>query len=314
MFNPTQILLNTFLVDLKAKYQQMFCRATYTETISWVARVALETIANSDALYHDVEHTILVTLVGQEILSGKMMQAGGVSERDWLHFMVSLLCHDIGYVRGACLKDERNHRLFVTGKTTERVYLAPGATDASLMPYHVDRGKLFVQERFGSNPDLDIPLIQANIEFTRFPIPLEYQDTLHYHGLARAADLIGQLSDPRYLQKVTGLFYEFEETGMNKVLGYRHPEDLRQNYPQFYWTIYPYITPALDYLKHTQVGKQILAQLYAHVFEMEHRLSWSLSDSLLAPEPATLLTEDTPGGVPELKSDDEDTNTLRIAS
>jgi hypothetical protein len=25
--------------------------------------------------------------------------------RDWLHFIVSLLCHDIGYVRGVCLSD-----------------------------------------------------------------------------------------------------------------------------------------------------------------------------------------------------------------
>lgn len=30
--------------------------------------MALENIANSDAFYHNVEHTILVTLVGQEIL------------------------------------------------------------------------------------------------------------------------------------------------------------------------------------------------------------------------------------------------------
>lgn len=310
MFNPTQILLEAFLVDLKTKYQQMFCgsKTGYTDTILWVARIALETIANSDAPYHDVEHTILVTLVGQEILSGKMMRVGGVSEKDWLHFIVSLLCHDIGYVRGVCLQDEKNQRLFVNGKTTEKVYLAPGSTDASLMPYHVDRGKLVVQERFGSNPELDIALIQANIEFTRFPISSEDQDTLNYPGLVRAADLIGQLSDPRYLQKVTGLFYEFEETGMNKILGYRHPEDLRQNYPQFYWTIYPYIAPALEYLKLTQAGKQILAQLYAHVFEMEHRLSWSPPDQ----DPTTLLTED-----PLISSEvkiNADASPLRIAS
>ena len=32
-----------------------------------LAKGALENIANSDALYHNVEHTILVTIVGQEI-------------------------------------------------------------------------------------------------------------------------------------------------------------------------------------------------------------------------------------------------------
>ena len=36
----------------------------------------------------------------------------------------------------------------------------------------------------------------------------------------RAADLIGQLGDPHYLRKANALYYEFEEVGMNKQLGY----------------------------------------------------------------------------------------------
>ena len=32
--------------------------------VSSAARLALECLGNSDALYHDVEHTLLVTLVG----------------------------------------------------------------------------------------------------------------------------------------------------------------------------------------------------------------------------------------------------------
>ena len=68
--------------------------------ISFVAQLALENIATSDAAYHDVNHTIMVTLVGQEILRGRHISVGGVTPRDWLHFIISLLCHDIGYVRG----------------------------------------------------------------------------------------------------------------------------------------------------------------------------------------------------------------------
>ena len=61
----------------------------------------MEIIANSDAPYHNAEHTMMVTLVGQEILRGKHIREGGVTPRDWLHFISSLLCHDIGYVRGS---------------------------------------------------------------------------------------------------------------------------------------------------------------------------------------------------------------------
>ncbi len=87
----------------------------------------------------------------------------------------------------------------------------------------------------------------------------------------RASDLIGQLSDLRYLRKIPALFYEFEETGVNKALGYRNPGDLRRSYPQFYWKgVYPYIQDALHYLSLTQQGQQITASLYANVFLIEH--------------------------------------------
>jgi hypothetical protein len=67
------------------------------------------------------------------------------------------------------------------------------------------------------------------------------------------------------------LFYEFEETGVSKALGYRHPGDLRHNYSKFYWNgVYPYIKDALRYLELTLEGKQIMANLYANVFVVEH--------------------------------------------
>jgi hypothetical protein len=94
---------------------------------------------------------------------------------------------------------------------------------------------------------------------------------VNYPGLVRAADLIGQLSDPRYLQKVTALFYEFEETGQNQVLNYRNPADLREGYPKFYWNVvYRYVKDAIGYLELTQQGKQIVANLNANVFRVEH--------------------------------------------
>ena len=43
--------------------------------VSFVAQLALENIATSDAAYHDVNHTIMVTLVGQEILRGRHINA-----------------------------------------------------------------------------------------------------------------------------------------------------------------------------------------------------------------------------------------------
>ncbi|MEM9246000.1 MAG: Npun_R2479 family HD domain-containing metalloprotein [Cyanobacteria bacterium P01_F01_bin.153] len=273
MFNATEILIDAFVARVKDGYQRTYggWKQEYEDILGWASGMALENIANSDALYHNVEHTILVTLVGQEVVRGKHIRDGGVSPEDWLHFIISLLCHDIGYVKGVCREDRNG--LYATGEDGESVRLPLGASDAGLTPYHVDRAKLFVEERFGGNRLIDAEIIKRNIELTRFPVPKEedHQDTSSYAGMVRASDLIGQLSDPRYLNKISALFYEFEETGMNKFLKYQTPGDLRKNYPRFYWNgVYPYVKDALQYLRLTQQGKQIIANLYSNVFVVEH--------------------------------------------
>ncbi len=275
MFNATEILIDAFVRQIRTGYTRTYgcLNADYQDIIAWAGNMALESIANSDALYHNVEHSILVTLVGQEILRGRHIREGGVSSCDWLHFMISLVCHDIGYVKGVCRQDREAESLYATGKNHEMISLPEGASDASLTPYHVDRGKLFIDERFGGHNLIDAETIKTNIELTRFPVPAaeDHQGTRSFAGLVRAADLIGQLSDQRYLKKITSLFYEFEETGTNKVLGYKNPIDLRKNYAKFYWNnVYPYIIDGLRYLSLTQQGKQILANLYSNVFVVEH--------------------------------------------
>jgi hypothetical protein len=280
MFNATELLISDFVAKLKEGYRHTYggLKSGYEDIIGWVGAMALENIANSDALYHNVEHTILVTLVGQEILRGKHIREGGVSPDDWLHFIVSLVCHDIGYVKGVCRGDREG--LYATGQNGEMISLPPGSSDAALTPYHVDRAKLFIDERFGGNQHIDSAVVKRNIELTRFPVPHDddHQDTVHYPGLVRAADLIGQLSDPRYLKKIGALYYEFEETGVNKALGYRHPGDLRANYPKFYWNgVYPYVKDGLKYLSLTQQGQQIIANLYSNVFVVEHEPGGQLS-------------------------------------
>ena len=275
MFNATEILINAFINRLIEGYRYTYggFKSDYGEIIAWVADMALQNIANSDALYHTVEHTILVTLVGQEMMRGKHIREGGVSCEDWLHFHIALLCHDIGYVKGVCRQDQADLRLYATGVGDQQIKLPLRATDASLNFYHVDRGKMFIEERFGGHKLIDIELIKHNIELTRFPVPADedHQDTVNYPGLVRAADLIGQLSDQRYLQKIAALFYEFEEIGQNQVLGYRTPGDLRNGYPKFYWNVvYQYVKEAIGYLEVTQKGKQVVAHLSANVFRVEH--------------------------------------------
>ncbi len=276
MFNPTELVIENFVEQLQTMYQRVYglLEPGYPGIIGFIGRVALENIANSDAPYHNVNHTIMVTLVGQEILRGKHISEGGITPRDWLHFMVSLLCHDIGYVRGVCHGDGDGR--YVVNAKGETAALPAGATDASLTPYHVTRSKLFVRERFGkvSLTHIDTMVIEQNIEHTRFPVPEDeaHADTTDYPGLLRAADLIGQLADVNYIRKIPALFAEFSETGTADKLGYRNAADLRAAYPGFFWKVVkPFIADGVRYLRVTQEGKQWIANLYAHVFSEEHR-------------------------------------------
>jgi hypothetical protein len=284
MFNPTEVLIDACTDRLQQTYRYTYGHREphYAGIIGWVSCMALENIANSDALYHNVEHTIMAALVGQEILKGKHIREGNVTPCDWLHTVISLLCHDIGYVRGVCRDDcDGSYTTGIDGRVTT---LPPGATDASLTPYHVDRGKLFVRERFGGHDIIDAEVIAANIERTRFPVPndSDHQKTADYPGLVRAADLIGQLADPHRLRKLPALFHEFEEIGLNTKLGYVTPDDLRDYYPVFYWNVVnQYIQEGLRYLRVTQEGKQWVANLHAHVFAIEHG---EVKDCISAPD------------------------------
>ncbi len=248
--------------------------ADLTELIPSVARLSLECIGNSDALYHNVEHTMLVTLVGYDIMKGRALLTPTYPS-DYAHLLVACLLHDIGYVRGILKGDGADG--YIIDAKGNKAKLPRGSSDAALLPHHVDRSKLFVMDRIAKIELLDAERIARAIECTRFPSTHEPDDDGSEDGLlVRAADLIGQLGDPNYLRKSSALYYEFEEVGMNKQLGYTSPADLTDLYPQFYWnSVSPHIQSAIRYLNVTSSGRQWIANLYSNVFRAERDLGLS---------------------------------------
>ena len=129
MINFRRIQIDNLVEFLRESYRQNYgmLDPQYPDICAWVACMALENISKSNALYHNVEHTTLVTMVGQEIIKGKHLQEGGVTPKDWFDFTVALLCHDIGYVHGLCKNDTITS--FDSG-TGEQIPLKRGASDA----------------------------------------------------------------------------------------------------------------------------------------------------------------------------------------
>ena len=252
--------------------------ADLPKLLPFAARLTLECIGNSDALYHNIEHTMLVTLVGHDILVGRALQRT-TTGTDYANFILACLTHDIGYVRGIVQGDEDD--AYVADISGRKIQLPVGSSDAALAPYHVDRSKLFVIERFDAVEDVDAARIARAIEYTRFPYADtskdEIDDLNEEEGLLlRAADLIGQLGDPNYMRKSNALFHEFEEIGLNKKLGYGTPADIVFKFPQFYWTnVAPQIQLAIRYLNVTSRGRQWIANLHSNVFRAERQVNLS---------------------------------------
>jgi hypothetical protein len=252
---------------LAKDFRQIFGSAQEdrAERLSSLARSTIECLGRTDALYHNLEHTMLVTLVGRDILRGRTLTER-IEGSDYDHLIVACMLHDIGYVRGVLRGDTKTS--FVIDESGRTVTLPRGASDAALTPYHVTRSKMFVYERLGKSPTLDADRLARAIEATRFP-PGSVDDL--EPTLVQAADLIGQLGDPLYARKANALYYEFEEIGMNRQLGYTSPADLIDKYPAFYWnSVAGHIDAATTYLSATVSGQQWIAHLHNHVFCAEH--------------------------------------------
>ncbi|MEK9917443.1 MAG: hypothetical protein VW645_08440, partial [Betaproteobacteria bacterium] len=70
-----------FIRQLEAKRLEILPQSPveYTNIVADAVHTSMNLISRSDALYHDAEHTCLVTLCGQSIFAGKKTLEGELS-------------------------------------------------------------------------------------------------------------------------------------------------------------------------------------------------------------------------------------------
>jgi len=270
VLNLPKILIDAGIGGIEKSYESLFGNRDekWVSRARSVVRMALEKINNCDTLYHNLNHTLLVSDAGHAILKGKQLRDEDVSPRDWLHFNIAVVCHDIGFVHGICRLDEG--RVFATGLGDESIAMKTEGTDAQLGPWHVDRAKQFIREYFTGNRRswIDVDVVCDFIEATRFPVTesAAKKGFDQLDSMVRAADLIGQLADPQYLRKMPALYYELREIGKLEEMGYSNPEQMRRAYSAFYRKfIQPYLFQALEFLQMTKKGRAWAAALDSHI-------------------------------------------------
>lgn len=167
--------------------------------------------------YHDFKHTMLVLLAMARLLHGAHVEGIEFTDKEINIGLISALMHDVGYIQS---QDD------IEG------------TGAKYTLMHIKRGIQFVQNYYENdsyfNDDLETfndiincTGLSINIEDTKFA-----SSNLELLGkMLATADLLGQMSDRFYLEKLVPLFREFEE---GNVPGFASEIDLLQKTSNFY--------------------------------------------------------------------------------
>jgi len=179
--------------------------------------------------YHDLNHITDTFLVMARLIHGAVVDGESFSDREIAIGLIAVLLHDAGYI-------QEEHDNVGTG--------------AKYTTIHVQRSMTFFGaygKQYGLSNE-EITAGQSMIHCTDLSVDIStisFQSAVvEFLGkMLGAADLLAQMSDRKYLEKVLFLYYEFKE-GM--VDGYEGEVDILRKTVGFYDFIAQRLETALD--------------------------------------------------------------------
>ncbi|MDH7552855.1 MAG: hypothetical protein QHH74_04290 [Spirochaetota bacterium] len=219
-------LLNTHdhektLKEIKTMYTKYYSGFETIESCFFLIRDLFEGkfpgYQKCNTQYHDFQHTVDATVAAIRILDGYNSKRKVMLQNIAYSLMLASLLHDVGYIQ--------------EDWDTE-------GTGAKYTAAHVQRSVDFVKinhKKLGIDDEY-IPLIALCIQSTGLSAKFEEMEFIsREHKIAGAmmgtADLLGQMSDREYLEKLLFLYYEFKEAG---IPGYTTEFDIIRKTIDFY--------------------------------------------------------------------------------
>jgi hypothetical protein len=170
--------------------------------------------------YHDLRHTLDTFLAAARLMDGHNLSGEKFDVEICADLLQAALFHDTGYIQ---------EDWDVTG------------TGAKYTQEHVQRGTVFVEKNAGELgfSAEDVRIINSYITCSH---PATDFDKLYFmddaHRTAGAilgtSDILGQMADRVYLEKLLFLYYEFREAG---IPGYHTEFDIIRKTLDFYWVV-----------------------------------------------------------------------------
>ncbi len=149
--------------------------------------------------YHNLRHTIDVTVATVRLIDGYNLEHSPLGEELIRETCEAALLHDVGYIQESSDTEGTGAKYTKTHVARGVAYLATYAKVLGLEP-HERRGRLI----WGT--DLAKPWTSIG-----FSSDLEEKSA----ALLATGDLLGQMADRAYLEKLLFLYYEFREAGFS---------------------------------------------------------------------------------------------------
>jgi hypothetical protein len=174
---------------------------------------------NCNTNYHDLRHTTDTLLATTRLIHGYILKNKKFTNRNIELCLISVLMHDTGYIQ-----------------TINDTY----GTGAKYTLEHISRSILFIEKYFENNnfSKEDFIFCKNCISCTGLNTMVNDLDFLSYENeilgkMLGIADLLSQMADRAYLEKLLFLYYEFRE---GKVLGFDSEFDMLKKTLNFFTT------------------------------------------------------------------------------
>eukprot|EP00818_Percolomonas_sp_WS_P001126 CAMPEP_0117447204 /NCGR_PEP_ID=MMETSP0759-20121206/6750_1 /TAXON_ID=63605 /ORGANISM="Percolomonas cosmopolitus, Strain WS" /LENGTH=528 /DNA_ID=CAMNT_0005239523 /DNA_START=39 /DNA_END=1625 /DNA_ORIENTATION=- len=269
--------------DLDQMYgRSASCRALVTFAID----MTLPLIAESDALYHDVDLVIQKVLMAASVIRGLSMKEPGINVKFWTHIVVAILCGYVSMCVGSLEDDVPDSNLYTTTRPNEPLkHKPPGSTDAVLLRYRLERSRQFIDEKFCNSDTVDRALLKTLVSSTCFPFsfapPKEFflSDTfadlspreLSMCKLVLGCDSLIHLASENSYNRLPRMYHELREAdlmGPFEERGIHTMPEFRKAFHKLFWKhSLAHIRHILSHLSITQTGQAWRSQLFGNLFE-----------------------------------------------
>lgn len=259
--DPRAILAETKNIFLESYPETAFTRIeTAFENILLLFRGEYKNYMACNTEYHDLTHTLDALLACARLMDGRNLSGDPFSVQLATDLLLATLLHDTGYI-------QKNDDLTGTG--------------AKYTTSHVERSIEFVKNNitdFGIEPagiDVVGRLIACTGLRNRWEdFNFSDNDEMIAGTILATADLLGQMSDRAYLEKLLFLYYEFREAGIE---GYNTEFDILRKTLDFYEITQTRLETTLkgSYLYaavHFAVRREINYNLYMEA--IEHHMNY----------------------------------------